>query len=242
MNLPRAELRVEVYRDESQTAVRITHLPTGHTAQAAEDHGLLSARDAAMAELEAKIAGDPVAQMRSLGIIQEGDPVLAQVASRFDLPAEEDEAVELTTALLRKLDQLRQVHDFPKGMGIAAPQIGVSRAAAVVRAPDGDTTVLLNPRIRDQSAETDDQHEGCLSFFGVRGLVRRPLRVEVEFDSIAGQTRWVTMHKGAARLACHEIDHLNGVLYRSRLVPGSAVIPVAEYEGEGKPWTYLEQG
>ena len=65
-------------------------------------------------------------------------------------------------------------------MGLAAPQINIGRAAAVIRTPDGETITLLNPRICDESAETDEQYEGCLSFFEVRGMVPRPLAIEVE--------------------------------------------------------------
>ena len=65
-------------------------------------------------------------------------------------------------------------------MGVAAPQLGIRRAAAVVRTPDDEYMTLLNPQIIGESAETDEQYEGCWSFFYVRGKVRRPLSIEVE--------------------------------------------------------------
>jgi peptide deformylase len=74
-------------------------------------------------------------------------------------------------------------------MGLAAPQIGIGRAAAVVHTADGDSITLLNPRIIDQSTAIDEQYEGCLSFFDVRGVVPRPLEIEVEHQTVDGETR-----------------------------------------------------
>lgn len=71
-------------------------------------------------------------------------------------------------------------------MGLAAPQINIGLAAAVVRTPEGEMVTLLNPRINDESAQTDEQYEGCLSFFDVRGMVARPLAIDVEHPGIDG--------------------------------------------------------
>ena len=105
----------------------------------------------------------------------------------------------------------------------------------MVRTPDGETVTLLNPRISDESANTDEQ---CLSFFEVRGMVRRPLAIEVEHQDIDGTIRITTFERGMARMVCHEIDHLYGVLYRSRMRPGVGPIPVSTYHGTGQQWTY----
>jgi peptide deformylase len=123
-------------------------------------------------------------------------------------------------------------------MGLAAPQIHISRAAAVVRTPEGQTITLLNPQVSDESAEDDEQYEGCLSFFDVRGKVPRPLAIEVEHQDVDGTTRITTFERGLARLVSHEIDHLRGVLYRERMRPGVTPIPVATYRGTGQQWTY----
>jgi peptide deformylase len=180
----------------------------------------------------------PAEQMRSLGIAQEGDPVLAEVARPFDLPMEAEDARRVVAQLVSALERVGQVHKFAKGTGLAAPQIEIGRAAAVIRAPEGGTVTLLNPRISDQAAETDDQYEGCLSFFEVRGIVPRPLVIEVEHQDIDGTIRITTFERGMARLVCHEVDHLLGVLYRSRMRPGIAPIPVSQYRGTGQQWTY----
>ncbi|WP_197522979.1 peptide deformylase [Actinokineospora pegani] len=121
---------------------------------------------------------------------------------------------------------------------MAAPQIGIGRAAAVVRAPGAETITPLNPRVIEESSGTDDQHEGCLSFFDVRGVVPRPLAVEVAHETLAGEARVTRFDRGIARLVCHEIDHLRGVLYRERMREGVSPIPVALYRGTGSGWTY----
>lgn len=107
--------------------------------------------------------------------------MLAQRAKGFDLPAEREAAEQAIEGLFSSMERIGQVHPFAKGMGIAAPQIGIGRAAAVVQppAPGAPAIVLLNPRIIDRSSDTDEQYEGCLSFFDVRGLVPRPLRITV---------------------------------------------------------------
>jgi peptide deformylase len=155
-------------------------------------------------------------QMSSIGIIQEGDPILTETARSFDLPAEAEDARRVIGQLVSSLARVSQVHRFVKGMGLAAPQIGIGRAAAVIRTPDGETITLLNPRICDESAATDEQYEGCLSFFDVRGKVPRPLSIEVEHTGIDGTAQITVFDKGLARLVSHEVDHLSGVLYRSR--------------------------
>lgn len=109
--------------------------------------------------------------MRALDIVQEGEPVLSEVARPFDLPAEADDARRVVAQLVSTLERVGQVHNFTKGMGLAAPQINIGRAAAVIQTPDGELITLLNPRICDQSAAIDEQYEGCLSFFEVRGKV-----------------------------------------------------------------------
>ena len=115
----------------------------------------------------------PAERMRSLEIAQEGEPVLAEVARPFRLPAEAEDARRVVAQLIGTLERVSQVHNFSKGMGLAAPQIRIGRAAAVIRTVEGETVTLLNPRICDQSADTDEQYENCLSFFDVRGVGRR---------------------------------------------------------------------
>lgn len=180
----------------------------------------------------------PSERMREIGIAQRGDSILGEPAARFDLPAEADDARETCETLLAYLAPIKAAHAFGKGVGLAAPQIGVPRAAAVVEPPGGEPVVLFNPRVIDASPETDEQYEGCLSLFDVRGVVSRPLRIEVEHMDLDGQLRIAVFEHGAARLWAHEIDHLNGLLYTDRMDPEIAPIPVERYESAGEKWRY----
>ncbi|WP_256638198.1 peptide deformylase [Streptomyces murinus] len=182
----------------------------------------------------------PSEQMRDLGVVQNGAPVLAEPARAFDLPAERESAEQVVERMLSAMERIGQVHPFAKGMGIAAPQIGIGRAAAVVQPPGPDTpaVVLLNPRITESSSDADEQYEGCLSFFDVRGLVPRPLWITVETTTLEGQPVTTTYERGLARLIHHEIDHLDGLLYTARMRMGVAPIPVEQYRQTGRAWAY----
>ncbi len=179
-------------------------------------------------------------KMVSIGIVQEGDPILRQVATSFDLPAEAEDARRIVVELNSAIERALTIHNFTTGLGVAAPQIGISRAAAVVRTPDGETITLLNPRIIDQSAEEDEQYEGCWSFFNVRGRVPRPLAVEVEHQVVTGERHITTFDRNIARLVGHEIDHLEGRLYLDRMAQDIKPIPVSEYGGRDRQWRYTD--
>lgn len=178
--------------------------------------------------------------MRNLGVVQAGAPILGESARPFDLPAERDAAERALANLFAFMERIAQVHTFAKGMGIAAPQIGIARAAAVVQPAESGagTIVLLNPRVTDVSEESDEQYKGCLSFFDVRGQVPRPLRITVETTSLDGAAVTTVYQRGLARLVQHEIDHLAGLLYTDRMRPGVLPIHVEEYRQTGRAWTY----
>jgi peptide deformylase len=176
--------------------------------------------------------------MAGLGIVQDTDPALRRPAHRFTLPDEANDARRVVSELNPAAERVARAHLFRKGMGIAAPQIGIDRAAAIVRTPDGDVITLLNPTIIEESGDVDEQYEGCLSFFDVRGQVPRAHRVHVEHTAIDGTTGITEFHRGVARLVAHEVDHLHGLLYTDRMREGVTPIPVEQYHGTGNAWKY----
>ncbi|MGW3154602.1 peptide deformylase [Streptomyces sp. NPDC001089] len=182
----------------------------------------------------------PSEQMRTLGVVQHGAPILTEPARRFDLPTEREAAEQAVEMLFASMERIARVHPFAKGMGIAAPQIGIPRAAAVVQpAEEGaGAIVLLNPRITASSEDCDEQYEGCLSFFDVRTLVPRALSITVETTTLDGTTVTTDYTRGLARLIAHEIDHLDGLLTLNRLRPGVDPIPIEEYRQTGQSWAY----
>ncbi|MFC8943986.1 peptide deformylase [Streptomyces rochei] len=185
----------------------------------------------------------PSQQMRDLGIVQYGAPVLRDPAHPFTLPDERETIDDVVGQLLHVMERIRRAHDFyGKGLGLAAPQIGIGRSAAVVQPPESAPIVLLNPRITDSSEDRDERYEGCLSFFDVRAQVPRPLWITVETMTAVGSTEKVVYERGEARLIAHEIDHLGGLLLMDRMRPGVRPVPVEEYRGTaeatGRPWSY----
>ncbi len=180
-------------------------------------------------------------QMRAAGIVQRGAAILTTPARRFELPREEPMARDVVGRLCAALDGVSSVHAFVKGYGLAAPQLNLDWTAAVVRPPGpGAAIVLLNPRVLASSPEVDEQYEGCLSFFDVRGPVVRPLWIEVEFSRFNGERVVRRFERAQARLVAHEIDHLLGALYVDRMAPGVALVGVEEYPETGLPWRYRE--
>ena len=179
-------------------------------------------------------------RMRAAGIVQEGEEILTRTAKPFRLPEEAGEADEVIDQLHRAVQRVRDHHHFGKGMGLAAPQIGIGRAAAIIFPPDPDSApvVLLNPVVIGESSDSDSQYEGCLSFFDVRGVVPRARRIEVEHTLPDGNTAITVFVDALARLVAHEVDHLHGMTYKARMADGTEPIPVEEYRGVGKSWSY----
>ena len=88
-------------------------------------------------------------RMKAAGIVQDGDPVLLERAVPFRLPDEAEEADSVIAELFAALQRAGEQHVFSKGTGVAAPQIGIPRAAAIVIPPDpgAEPVVMLNPRV-----------------------------------------------------------------------------------------------
>ncbi|TQS44819.1 peptide deformylase [Cryptosporangium phraense] len=179
--------------------------------------------------------------MRELGISQvEDDPGLLCPVDGFAYPFDAALAVDTMNQLREAVRRIRQVHTFSKGMGLAAPQIGIARRAAIVFPAGSDEAItLVNPRIVDRSPTMDvPRFEGCLSFFDVRGRVRRPLAITVEHQREDGTVELTTFGGSVGRLVAHEIDHLDGILYSHWLEPGEGLISVEDYRGTGVGWQY----
>lgn len=114
---------------------------------------------------------------------------------------------------LRKLmdDMLETMYDAP-GVGLAAPQIGISRRIVVADVGDGPF-YLINPEITERSG-VQEGYEGCLSVLGWVGEVDRAMRVVVHAYDVNGREQWIRAEEFFARCMQHEVDHLNGVLYK----------------------------
>ena len=121
---------------------------------------------------------------------------------------------EFDQRLHQLLDDMADTMYQANGVGLAAPQVGVLRRAVVVDVGDG-LIELINPEIIKTSGEQDGA-EGCLSFPGEFGMVKRPMNVTVRAQDRNGKTFEISGTELLARAFCHEIDHLNGVCFVTR--------------------------
>ena len=110
------------------------------------------------------------------------------------------------------LDDLWETLHHANGAGLAAPQVGILKRVAVVEI-DGLKLELINPVIIEKSDEQVIQTEGCLSFPNQWGKVARPKMVIVETLDRQGNTKTITATDWQARAICHEVEHLDGILY-----------------------------
>ncbi|MDE5618195.1 MAG: peptide deformylase [Clostridia bacterium] len=120
--------------------------------------------------------------------------------------------VEIFDAKLEKiLDDMRDTLFRAEGAGLAAPQIGLAKRIAIVNA-DGVYLELVNPVITEYSGSQIGQ-EACLSVDGKSCIVERPNRVVVEYFNRHGKACSYEAKGFVARACCHEIDHLDGILF-----------------------------
>jgi peptide deformylase len=145
-------------------------------------------------------------------IVLYGETVLekqAALVTEFDTPE-----------LNKLIDDMFESMYAAKGVGLAAPQIGISQRIAVIDLSVAEDPqqkiVLINPVIvHKESFQTEE--EGCLSIPGFREQVTRPKKVEVRAQNVKGESFKMTGEDLLARAFCHEIDHLNGRLYISHV-------------------------
>jgi peptide deformylase len=146
-------------------------------------------------------------------IRQYPDPVLR-------LAAKEVEEVDETVAGL--VERMAKLMQEARGVGLAAPQIGVLRRVLVYQADDeGPLVALVNPRLTASSEEQETSEEGCLSLGAASVVVpvERPLRVTVVASTPEGEEVEVEAEGLEARVIQHELDHLDGVLIIDRTTP-----------------------
>ena len=158
-------------------------------------------------------------------IVKLGDPVLRKVASPVSkiLIGETQALIEKMKVVMRKAN----------GLGLAAPQVGVSSRVIVYEIED-EIAVIVNPVISGGRGEQLDPPEGCLSIPGLQGQVKRFNELRVRGQDHRGRPVSKKVTELEARVIQHEVDHLNGVLFIDRAEPetiGWALPGEEELEG-----------
>jgi peptide deformylase len=156
-----------------------------------------------------------------------GDPVLRKKAAKVE---------KITRDTQKLIDDMIDTMHKAQGLGLAAPQIGVSQRIAVVEIEELDEQgqlqtrlyTFVNPEIVRRSEETWEHAEGCLSIPGWRGDVERPLTITVKALDRSGARQRFEASGMLARAIQHELDHLDGVLYIDKLIAPDRIWQVNE--------------
>jgi len=144
-----------------------------------------------------------------LKIIKDSDPTLHKKSRKVDA---------VTPHIIRLLDDMRDTLHDASGCGLAAVQVGVLRRIVLVEVEEGKTIELINPEIIERSDERQQELEGCLSIPNRWGITDRPKHVKVRAMNRDGKLFTVEGDDLAARAFCHEIDHLDGILFTAAAV------------------------
>ena len=155
---------------------------------------------------------DPEVEARRLAamslIRKLGDPVLKSSATPVD---------RFDDSLRTQVGRMAAIMQDAIGIGLAAPQLGISQRLLVYRVgPDAPLIALANPEIEWTSDDLEVGEEGCLSIPGVAVDVERPIHVRVHAQDEHGERRLVEAYGLVARVIQHEMDHLDGVLMLDR--------------------------
>ena len=140
-------------------------------------------------------------------ILKEGDETLNKVSRKVE---------KIDDRILELLDDMKETMYQADGVGLAAPQVGILKRVVVIDVGDG-VLELINPEIICSTGEQNEV-EGCLSLPGVCGVTERPMNVQVVALDREGYQVQVTGTGLLARALCHEIDHLDGILFRQRVI------------------------
>lgn len=137
------------------------------------------------------------------------EPVLSRRASVVPDPREIPRWVDAMVRIMKEND----------GVGIAAPQVGMSERFFVTALPREEVRLFVNPEITERSGRTVRSEESCLSLPGITADVKRHAWVTVRYFDGAGNAQETTARGLLARVIQHEVDHLNGVLFIDHLPP-----------------------
>ena len=138
-------------------------------------------------------------------IRNDGDEVLRKISKPVDT---------IDKKILSLLEDMADTMYRADGVGLAAPQIGILKRMVVIDVGDG-LYEMINPVILEQSGEQDGM-EGCLSILGVMGKVKRPMNVKLKYTDRNGESVTIEASEFFARAICHELDHLDGILYKDK--------------------------
>ena len=151
--------------------------------------------------------------MATIIIRKEGDPILRKISRAVD---------KIDARIITLLDDMKETMYGADGAGLAAPQVGVLRRVIIIDVGEG-LIELINPEIVSEEGSQCDE-EGCLSLPGITGEVIRPNIVKIKGLNREGEEIVLEGKELLARAFCHEVDHLNGILFIDKVKKDEDVI------------------
>ena len=147
--------------------------------------------------------------MAILQIIKDSDPVLRKVSRKVD---------KISPRIQNLIDDMIETLHKAEGAGLAAVQVGVLRRIVLIETEIDNLHVLINPEIVSVSEEIQETVEGCLSIPSKWGITQRPLTVTVKALNRDGEEFTLSGSDMLAKAICHEVDHLDGILFTDNVI------------------------
>lgn len=141
-----------------------------------------------------------------------GEPILKEIAKEVELS-------EFNNEFKKFLDDMVETMYATEGIGLAAPQVGVSKRVFVCDNGEGVVRKVINPIITPITDETQEFEEGCLSVPGIFKKVERPKKIHIKYLNENAETVEEDVDEFLAIVMQHENDHLNGILFVERVSP-----------------------
>lgn len=139
------------------------------------------------------------------------------------------EVSEITDRIRETLDDMVDTMREERGVGLAAPQVGVMRRMFVAEPEPGRVYYMINPEIYFEEG-SEEEYEGCLSVPGLIGIVERPQKIKIRALDRDGVEQDYEFESFDARVMCHESDHLDGVLYTDKAYDIRSAEPQSDEE------------
>ena len=147
-----------------------------------------------------------------MDLLKPTNPLLRTQSKEFDFASPIMPAYELYHLLRDEMCAL-------KTLGLSAPQLGIMTRVFVFGNPEDPNSIMpvFNPRIVNQGDETTVYEEQCSTFPGIFLKIKRPTTIRLRYSSVTGETETHNFQGMTARIALHEVDHLNGILFTDRV-------------------------
>ncbi len=140
-------------------------------------------------------------------ILKFGNPKLKKVSRRVE---------NIDKDIIDLIEDMKDTLYSTTGVGLAAPQIGILKKVIMIDLREGNAPIILINPVIVAKVGKEEEIEGCLSYPGYEGKVVRPKKVTVQGLSVTGDKVEYTAEGFLAKAFCHEIDHLDGILYTDR--------------------------